>query len=56
LLRIILTVVSVGLIGFGSAAAQVERVREIVAYGDREIAKYLRCLGGKIVLADQPAI
>jgi pimeloyl-ACP methyl ester carboxylesterase len=50
LLRIILTIVSAGLIGFGAAAAQTERVREIVAYDDVRIDVIAEGRGPLVVL------
>lgn len=50
MLRIILTIVSAGLIGFGAAAAQTERVREIVAYDDVRIDVIAEGRGPLVVL------
>jgi pimeloyl-ACP methyl ester carboxylesterase len=48
--RIILTIVSAGLIGFGAAAARAERVREIVAYDDVRIDVITEGHGPLVVL------
>jgi pimeloyl-ACP methyl ester carboxylesterase len=48
--RIILTIVSVGLIGFGAVAARAERIREIVAYDDVRIDVIAEGSGPLVVL------
>jgi pimeloyl-ACP methyl ester carboxylesterase len=48
--RIILTIVSAALIGFGTVAARAERVREIVAYDDVRIDVIAEGNGPLVVL------